>query len=283
MSSAISPSGGFRHFRRRRGSALITSTGIGSGLDISAIVSSLTTAFGAAQTNAADDPANFARLPRCRPTARSPARSTPCRRRSRRWRIPANWRASTPRSPTRPSPRRPRPPMRCRDSTRCEVQNLATRRDPDLDSRCRARAPHRHRHPDDRGRRQLRPRSTSTRPTTRSPASPPPSIRPPNNPGVTASIITTTGGARLVLAGTTTGAANAITVTQSGGDGGLASLGVRSGQRHHESDADAGRAGRELLDQRLRRHQRQQRGEQRHHRRDPRSAAGARPPIRRRL
>src|SRR5580692_10505150 len=33
------------------GSALITSTGIGSGLNISAIVSSLTTAFGAAQTD----------------------------------------------------------------------------------------------------------------------------------------------------------------------------------------------------------------------------------------
>lgn len=46
----------------------------------------------------------------------------------------------------------------------------------------------------------------------------------PNNPGVTASVITTTAGARLVLAGTVTGAANAITVTQSGGDGGLASL-----------------------------------------------------------
>jgi flagellar hook-associated protein 2 len=45
-----------------------------------------------------------------------------------------------------------------------------------------------------------------------------------NNPGVTASIITTTAGARLVLAGTATGAANAITVTESGGDGGLASL-----------------------------------------------------------
>src|SRR6266478_153681 len=44
------------------------------------------------------------------------------------------------------------------------------------------------------------------------------------NPGVTASIITTTAGARLVLAGTQTGAANAITVTQSGGDGGLAAL-----------------------------------------------------------
>jgi flagellar hook-associated protein 2 len=45
-----------------------------------------------------------------------------------------------------------------------------------------------------------------------------------NNPGVTASIITTSAGSRLVIAGTTTGAANAITVTQSGGDGGLSSL-----------------------------------------------------------
>ncbi|MGO9993978.1 MAG: flagellar filament capping protein FliD [Steroidobacteraceae bacterium] len=46
----------------------------------------------------------------------------------------------------------------------------------------------------------------------------------PNNPGVSASIITATDGARLVLSGTTTGAGNAITVTQSGGDGGLSSL-----------------------------------------------------------
>ena len=45
-----------------------------------------------------------------------------------------------------------------------------------------------------------------------------------NNPGVSASIISTTAGARLVLTGTTTGAANVITVTPSGGDGGLASL-----------------------------------------------------------
>jgi flagellar hook-associated protein 2 len=45
-----------------------------------------------------------------------------------------------------------------------------------------------------------------------------------NNPGVTASIITSTAGSRLVLAGTATGAANAITVTPSGGDGGLSSL-----------------------------------------------------------
>jgi flagellar hook-associated protein 2 len=45
-----------------------------------------------------------------------------------------------------------------------------------------------------------------------------------NNPGVTASIITTTDGSRLVLTGTATGAANVITVTPSGGDGGLAAL-----------------------------------------------------------
>jgi flagellar hook-associated protein 2 len=51
-----------------------------------------------------------------------------------------------------------------------------------------------------------------------------------NNPGVTASIITTTGGSRLVLTGTVTGAANAITVTQSGGDGGLAALALTQTQ-----------------------------------------------------
>jgi len=44
------------------------------------------------------------------------------------------------------------------------------------------------------------------------------------NPGVTASVITTSAGARLIFAGTSTGAANAITVTQSGGDGGLSTL-----------------------------------------------------------
>jgi flagellar hook-associated protein 2 len=44
------------------------------------------------------------------------------------------------------------------------------------------------------------------------------------NSGVSASIITAADGARLVLTGTTTGAGNAITVTQSGGDGGLAPL-----------------------------------------------------------
>jgi flagellar hook-associated protein 2 len=46
----------------------------------------------------------------------------------------------------------------------------------------------------------------------------------PNNPGVTASILTASDGSRLVLSSTATGAANAITVTTSGGDGGLTSL-----------------------------------------------------------
>jgi flagellar hook-associated protein 2 len=46
----------------------------------------------------------------------------------------------------------------------------------------------------------------------------------PNNPGVSATIITATDGARLVLTGTATGSGNAITVTQSGGDGGLSGL-----------------------------------------------------------
>jgi flagellar hook-associated protein 2 len=46
----------------------------------------------------------------------------------------------------------------------------------------------------------------------------------PDNPGVTASILTTTSGSRLVISGTATGAANGITVTESGGNGGLSSL-----------------------------------------------------------
>jgi flagellar hook-associated protein 2 len=44
------------------------------------------------------------------------------------------------------------------------------------------------------------------------------------NPGVNATVISTSGGDRLVLNGTKTGAINGITVTQSGGDGGLAQL-----------------------------------------------------------
>jgi flagellar hook-associated protein 2 len=46
----------------------------------------------------------------------------------------------------------------------------------------------------------------------------------PNNPGVTASILTASDGSRLVLSSTATGAANAITVSTSNGDTDLSSL-----------------------------------------------------------
>jgi flagellar hook-associated protein 2 len=52
----------------------------------------------------------------------------------------------------------------------------------------------------------------------------------PNNPGVTANVITTSDGARLILTGTATGQGNSVTVTQSGGDGGLASLALTETQ-----------------------------------------------------
>ena len=45
-----------------------------------------------------------------------------------------------------------------------------------------------------------------------------------DNPGVTATIVTGTDGAHLVMSGSTTGAANSFSVSSSGGDGGLAAL-----------------------------------------------------------
>jgi flagellar hook-associated protein 2 len=67
----------------------------------------------------------------------------------------------------------------------------------------------------------------------------------PNNPGVSASVLNSTDGARLVINGTSTGAANAVTVTQSGGDGGLAALaydpaaGVTGGLSQTQAAANA--------------------------------------------
>ena len=56
-----------------------------------------------------------------------------------------------------------------------------------------------------------------------------------NNPGVTASILTTTDGARLVLSARRPAPRMPITVTQSGGDGGLASLVYDPANRHDRS------------------------------------------------
>ncbi|MFI4891690.1 MAG: flagellar filament capping protein FliD, partial [Steroidobacterales bacterium] len=58
------------------------------------------------------------------------------------------------------------------------------------------------------------------------------------NPGVSASILTTTGGSRLVLSGTATGAANAITVTESDAGTGLAPLVSTLTQTQTAADAN---------------------------------------------
>ena len=59
----------------------------------------------------------------------------------------------------------------------------------------------------------------------------------PNNAGVTASILTASDGSRLVLSSSATGAANAITATTSGGDGGLSSLVTNLTQTQAAQDA----------------------------------------------
>ena len=56
-----------------------------------------------------------------------------------------------------------------------------------------------------------------------------------DNPGVSATIVTGTDGAHLVLSGTRTGAANGFVVSSSGGDGGLAAL-------HYDAAAGSGNA-----------------------------------------
>ena len=57
------------------------------------------------------------------------------------------------------------------------------------------------------------------------------------NPGIKATIVTGVDGAHLVLSGASTGAANTITVTQSGGDGGLAPLVTNLTQVQAAADA----------------------------------------------
>ncbi|MFI4959312.1 MAG: flagellar filament capping protein FliD [Lysobacterales bacterium] len=56
-----------------------------------------------------------------------------------------------------------------------------------------------------------------------------------NNPGVSATIVTGSDGAHLVLTGTRTGAANGFTISSSGGDGGLAKL-------NYDASASSGNA-----------------------------------------
>jgi flagellar hook-associated protein 2 len=219
MSSAIPSTGSSA---ASASSALITSTGIGSGLDISAIVSSLTSAYGAAQTNqlTAQQTSLDAqvsaygtftsaldKLQATLPTLEDPSQLAG---------FNATVADKTIASATTTSDA-------VAGQYSLEVQNLATAAT--LTSQPVA------------GSTSVVGTGTltiavggastsisidSTNDTLAGIASAINSAT--NNPGVTASVITTSAGARLVLAGTATGAANAITVTQSGGDGGLSSL-----------------------------------------------------------
>ena len=222
MSTPISSTGSSSTSAAAAGSALITSTGIGSGLDISAIVSSLTNAFGAAQTNALTNQQNSLNAQVSAFGTFSSALST------------LQSTLSTLENPGT---------LAGFDATvgdtsiasastssgaaagqySLEVQNLAT--PATLTS-------------------QPVPSSTSlvgtgTLSITVGGAATSIDITSandtlagiasainaaPNNPGVTASIISTTSGARLVLAGTATGADNSITVSETDGADGLSSL-----------------------------------------------------------
>ena len=95
-----------------------------------------------------------------------------------------------------------------------------------------------------------------------------------NNAGVSASIVNADDGSYLVLRGDTTGAAQAITVTQSGGDGGLARADLRPGEWSELIDRNAGRAGRDDSRQWSRSLEQQQLRQRRHRRRHSGFARG---------
>jgi flagellar hook-associated protein 2 len=222
MSSAVGSTGSSSTSGASAGSALITSTGIGSGLNIGAIVSSLTTAYGAAQTsqltaqqtslnaqvsaygtfNSAletlqatlttlEDPSQLAGFDATVADKTIASASTTTGAAAGQYSL--------------------------------EVQNLATSAtltsQPVSSSTATVGT----------GTLNIEVGSASTSISINSSNNTLSDIAAainsaPNNPGVTASIISAADGARLVLTGTSTGQANAITVTQSGGDGGLSSL-----------------------------------------------------------
>ena len=223
MSSAVSTGSCAARPAPPSGQSLITSTGIGSGLDISAIVSSLTTAYGAAQTNeltAEQTSLNaqvsaFGTFSSALDTLQATLSSleNPSHARGLR------------RDRRRQDHRLGHHGLRCAvpGQYSLEVQNLATAAT--LTSAPVASGGT----TIGTGTLTIAVGAASTSITIDSTDNTLAGIAAainsaPNNPGVTASVISTTAGARLVLTGTATGAANAITVTQSGGDGGLSSL-----------------------------------------------------------
>jgi flagellar hook-associated protein 2 len=218
MSSVISPSSSSS--TPSSASALITSTGIGSGLDIGAIVSSLTTAFGAAQTSQLtnqqttldSEVSGYGTFTAALDTLKLslPALEDP----SQLAAFAANVADPTIASATTGSDA-------VAGTYSLLVNNLAT-------VATATSAPLSSTAAVGTGTLTIQVGGSSTAITIDSTnntlAGIAAAINSTPNAGVSASVIATTGGSRLVLTGTSTGVANQITVTPSGGDGGLASL-----------------------------------------------------------
>jgi flagellar hook-associated protein 2 len=218
MSSAISPSSSSTS--PSSSSALITSTGIGSGLDIGAIVSSLTSAYGAAQTTQLTNQQNsldsqvsaYGTFTAALDTLQAalPALQDPTQLAG----FAATVADKTIASATTSSDA-------VAGTYSLLVNNLAT-------VATATSAPLSSTAAVGTGTLTIAVGSSSTAITIDSTnntlAGIASAINSAPNVGVSASVITTTDGSRLVLTGTATGKANQITVTPSGGDGGLASL-----------------------------------------------------------
>jgi flagellar hook-associated protein 2 len=218
MSSVIPPSSSSTS--ASSASALITSTGIGSGLDISAIVSSLTTAFGAAQTSQLTNQQNtldsevsaYGTFTAALDTLQAalPALQDPSQLAGFSATVADKNIATATTSSDAVA-----------GTYSLQVNNLAT-------VATATSAPLSSNAAVGTGTLTIAVGGASTAITIDSTnntlAGIAAAINSAPNVGVSASVITTTDGSRLVLTGTTTGAANQITVTPSGGDGGLASL-----------------------------------------------------------
>jgi flagellar hook-associated protein 2 len=222
MSSAVSSTGSSSTSSANAGNPIITSTGIGSGLDISAIVTSLTNAYGAAQTNELSSEQTslnaqvsaFGTFSSALDTLQATLASID---------NPSSLAAYTATVADQTIASASTDSTAVPGQYSLEVQNLATAQT--LTSAALANG--------DTyvgtgtlsvsvGDKSVSLTINSTNDTLSGIATAINSAT--NNPGVTASVIATTAGSRLVLSGTTTGASNSITVTQSGGDGGLSAL-----------------------------------------------------------
>src|ERR1700722_7981541 len=224
MSSVISPSSSISPTSSSTSpsaaSALITSTGIGSGLDISAIVSSLTTAFGAAQTSQLTNQQNtldsqvsaYGTFTAALDTLQ--AALTPLQDPSQLAGFSATVADKNIASATTTSDA-------VAGNYSLLVNNLAT-------VATATSAPLSGTAAIGTGTLTIAVGGASTviniDSTNNTLAGIAAAINSSPNVGVSASVITTTDGSRLVLTGNATGAANHIAVTPSGGDGGLAAL-----------------------------------------------------------